>query len=81
MWLASYVITLANVTGWTEDFILWELPLARGHQYNHAALINAGAKTVQIGWTPEKEIEEVLADLDIEELDNGNSGNQSKDQS
>ncbi|NBW10685.1 MAG: hypothetical protein EBR82_21935 [Caulobacteraceae bacterium] len=33
--MASYVITLASQTGWTEDFILNELPLARGFQYQH----------------------------------------------
>jgi len=33
--VASYVITLASQTGWTEEFILNELPLARGFQYQH----------------------------------------------
>jgi hypothetical protein len=33
--VASYVITLASQTGWTEDFILNELPLSRGFQYQH----------------------------------------------
>jgi len=29
---------LAKETGWSEHFILWELPLHRLHQYYHAAL-------------------------------------------
>ncbi|NDC18699.1 MAG: hypothetical protein EBZ87_00305 [Microbacteriaceae bacterium] len=33
--MASYVITLASQTGWTESFILNDLPLARGFQYQH----------------------------------------------
>jgi hypothetical protein len=27
---------IAKFTGWTEQFILWELPMARGNAYCHA---------------------------------------------
>lgn len=43
---ASYVILLAEATGWSEDFILWQLPLARGNQYVHAILCSHGASTL-----------------------------------
>jgi hypothetical protein len=29
---------LAKETGWSEQFLMWELPLHRLHQYYHAAL-------------------------------------------
>jgi hypothetical protein len=36
---------VARYTGWTEDFILWELPLARGNAYHHAAMRLNNIKT------------------------------------
>jgi hypothetical protein len=39
------VVTLAEATGWSEEFILWALPLARGEQYLHAILVSHGANT------------------------------------
>lgn len=27
---------IAKFTGWTEQFILWDLPMARGNAYCHA---------------------------------------------
>ena len=27
---------IAKFTGWKEDYILWELPMARGNAYCHA---------------------------------------------
>jgi len=39
---AAYVLIIANSTGWTEDYIRWRLPLARGRAYEHAALLMAG---------------------------------------
>ena len=45
-WTASYLITIASQTGWTRDFILWELPLSQGWQLQHAILIQNGATTV-----------------------------------
>ena len=32
-------------TGWTEDYIRWELPLARGYAYYHTARIMEGEHT------------------------------------
>lgn len=37
---------LAEKTGWTEHFLLWELPLSRALQYYHCALRASGAWTV-----------------------------------
>lgn len=34
--MAAYVALIARYTGWTEKFILWKLPLARGNAYCHA---------------------------------------------
>ena len=58
-WLAGYVIGLAMNTGWSEDFILWRLPLSRGLQYQHAALYANGAKTVPNEAGMENELDEV----------------------
>jgi len=40
------LFTLARETGWSEHFILWELPLPRAMQYYHAALRASLAWTV-----------------------------------
>lgn len=45
-WLITLVYTLASKIAWTEDFILWELPLERALQYWHAAVYSAGGWTV-----------------------------------
>ena len=37
---------MAEKTGWSEDFILWELPLRRLYQYYHVALRSADLWTV-----------------------------------
>ena len=58
MWLASYVITLASKTGWSEDYILG-LPLARGHQYIHAIARANGAATI----ATDAGLEQELTDL------------------
>jgi hypothetical protein len=34
--MAAYVAILAKNTGWSEHYILWELPLIRGNAYCHA---------------------------------------------
>jgi len=44
--LASYVGAIAGLTGWTLEFILWELPLAAGLQFQHCALVQKGIVTV-----------------------------------
>lgn len=38
---------LAKETGWSEAFILWELPLSRALGYYHAALRDRGVWTVR----------------------------------
>lgn len=62
-WVASYVIGLAMNTGWTEEFIVWELPLSRGLQYQHAALYANGAKTVPSDATTERQLADLEASL------------------
>ena len=64
VWVASYVIGLAMNTGWGEDFILWELPMSRGVQYQHAALYANGAKVVPTGEALEKELAEAKDEID-----------------
>jgi hypothetical protein len=36
------VLVIASKTGWPEDFIRWQLPLARGFPYYHAARLLEG---------------------------------------
>lgn len=43
------MFTLARETGWTESFLLWELPLPRALQYYHCALRASLAWTVAPG--------------------------------
>jgi hypothetical protein len=62
--LASYVIGLANATGWSEHFILWELPLARGLQYQHAAICLNGGKTIPTKSAAAKEAIDVVHELE-----------------
>ena len=38
---------LAKETGWSEEFILWELPLSRALQYYHCALQAAKLWTLE----------------------------------
>lgn len=40
---AQYVGIIASLTGWTEEYIRWELPLSRGWAYFHTARIMDGA--------------------------------------
>jgi len=44
--VATLVLTLARETGWTEEHILWKVPLTRALQYYHGALWYNGAHTV-----------------------------------
>jgi hypothetical protein len=41
-------MTLASETGWSEHFILWELPLARLFQYRHVLLRSRDKTTVAL---------------------------------
>lgn len=61
--MAAYVITLASHTGWAEEFILWELPLARGLQYQHACLCAEGVRTVPTRAALMSEMEEAMQSL------------------
>lgn len=41
------VLVLAEKTGWTEQFLVWDLPLVRALEYYHAALWGNGVWTVR----------------------------------
>ena len=43
-WKATYVLVIAAKSGWSEEFIRWDLPLARGMAYYHAARLLDGEK-------------------------------------
>ena len=38
-------MSIAAKTGWTEHFILWDLPLSRGYAYMHTIAIMDGCDT------------------------------------
>ena len=42
VWEAQYVIVIASRTGWTEQYIRWELPLSRGWAYYHMSRLMDG---------------------------------------
>jgi hypothetical protein len=39
---AQYITVIARGTGWTEDYIRWQLPLSRGRAYVHALRLMEG---------------------------------------
>lgn len=43
---AIYIAVIAQLTGWSEAFIRWHLPLSRGWSYFHAARMLAGERRV-----------------------------------
>lgn len=53
--MASFVLTLARETGWTEQFILYDLPLSRALQYRHAILRAAGYWTLAPHAAPQQQ--------------------------
>lgn len=55
------MFTLARETGWSEHFILWELPFPRALQYYHCALRASLAWTVKPGPAPAQQIEHMKA--------------------
>ena len=61
-WLASAVFTIAKDTGWSEDFIIWRLPMARALQYYHCSLQAANL------WTLEPPTQETMQALAPDEL-------------
>ncbi len=36
------MVIVASKTGWTEEYIRWELPLSRGHSYYHSSRLLDG---------------------------------------
>ena len=51
------MFTIAKDTGWSEDFIIWKLPMARALQYYHCSLQAANL------WTLEPPTEETMQAL------------------
>lgn len=62
--MASYVITLASKTGWSEHFILWELPLSRGFQYQHTIWRMHGVE-VEWGYKKAKRLDDIARIIDL----------------
>ena len=56
------MFTIAKDTGWSEDFIIWRLPMARALQYYHCSLQAANL------WTLEPPTEETMQALAPDEL-------------
>lgn len=59
------MIRLARLTGWSERFILWELPLERALAYRHAFYWQEGVWTVEPGKDAGRRAEEQLARLEM----------------
>lgn len=57
------VFTLARETGWSEHYILWQLPLHRALAYQHAALRSHGVWTVRPSAPPEHDLAAILTHL------------------
>ncbi len=51
------MFTIAKDTGWSEEFIIWRLPMARALQYYHCSLQAANL------WTLEPPTEETMQAL------------------
>ncbi|MBE2180218.1 MAG: hypothetical protein IAE97_07075 [Chthoniobacterales bacterium] len=60
------MFTLAEKTGWSEEFILWELPLWRALAYQHCAMWEAGAWTIKPAPPPEQQLD-ALASMEIDD--------------
>ena len=56
------MFTIAKDTGWSEEFIIWRLPMARALQYYHCSLQAANL------WTLEPPTEETMQALAPDEL-------------
>jgi len=61
------VLALADKTGWSERFLIWELPLVRALEYYHAALWANGVWTVRNERTAAEELARLSAYVDDEE--------------
>lgn len=60
IWIASYTAGLANHMGFNEEYIWWELPVARGLQYQHVITMANGAKTVAATESGEMEFKKLM---------------------
>jgi hypothetical protein len=58
---------LAKETGWSEQFLLWELPMSRALQYYHAALWSNGQWTIEPRESVASELEKLFS-FDIANL-------------
>jgi len=56
--------SLAKEFGWSEEFILWHLPLSRALQYWHAIQWMRGAWTVAPGPSVSAQLNELIAAVD-----------------
>ena len=65
------MFALARETGWTRNFILWELSLTEVLQYNHCALRALGCWTVEPMPDAQAQIErlEAVVAHEIDEVD------------
>jgi len=61
------VLALADKTGWSERFLIWELPLVRALEYYHAALWANGVWTVRNERTAAEELARLSAYVDDDE--------------
>lgn len=57
------MLTLASETGWSEEFIFSELPLARALQYRHVILRRRGFWTLAPSEAPQNQLAKLKAGL------------------
>lgn len=62
-WLAAYLLTLSARTGWSYEFVLWELPLAAGIQLLHHIHHGANIKVESTEPATERLFQELEAQL------------------
>jgi hypothetical protein len=62
-WLSSYLVTLAGRTGWSYEFILWELPLSVGVSMLRCIFKTAHVPLPQSESSEEKLFEQLEAEL------------------
>jgi hypothetical protein len=62
---ASTVFTLAQKTGWTIDYILWEVPISLMSQANHNFLYMMNIKTRRAGVVKAKQVEDLAKLLGV----------------
>lgn len=62
---AAHVFLLAEKTGWSIDYILWEIPLALLCQANHVWMWMGGMKLKRINYARTKDKNEIASLLGI----------------